>query len=98
MLDYLKSNNQPVGRHIQGNTGQSLFPDYGIKRSLNKNIQININGCGNIINAQSIGIAHEFAHVLLYLRGLPSAHGKPGVDDFVFGRATLMSKRLGYDY
>lgn len=87
-----------LGRHIQGNTGQSLFPDYGIKRSLNKNIQININGCGNNINAQSIGIAHEFAHVLLYLRGLPSAHGKPGVDDFVFGRATLMSKRLGYDY
>lgn len=52
---------------------------------------------GNI-NAQSIGIAHEFAHVLLYLRGKPSGHGEPGVDEFVYGRATMMSKRLGYDY
>ena len=40
----------------------------------------------------------EFAHVILYLRDLPSGHGQPGVNDFVYGRATMMSKRLGYDY
>jgi len=36
--------------------------------------------------------------VILHLRGLPSGHGQPGVDPFVYGKATLMSKRLGYDY
>ena len=96
-LSLLRESGQPIGRHIQGNLGQTLFSNYGIKRSINGNIQIIINSKGNI-NAQSIGIAHEFAHVLLYLRGKPSGHGEPGVDEFVYGRATMMSKRLGYDY
>ena len=42
-------------------------------------------------------MAHEFGHVILYLRGMPSGHGDPGVDDFVYSRASAMSKRLGYD-
>lgn len=96
-LSFLKQTNQPIGRHVQGNLGQTLFPNGRNKQSTNGNIQIIINGKGNI-NAQSIGIAHEFAHVILYLRDLPSGHGQPGVNDFVYGRATMMSKRLGYDY
>ena len=93
----IKEMGLPIGKHIQGNTGQTLYPNSGYKQSTNGNIQININGKGNI-NIQSVGIAHEFGHVILHLRGLPSGHGQPGVDPFVYGRATLMSKRLGYDY
>lgn len=93
----IKLRGEPLGKHIQGNLGQTLYPNSGYKRSTNGNIQIIINGKGNL-NAQSIGIAHEFGHILLHLRGLPSAHYQPGVDSFVFGRATMMSKRLGYDY
>lgn len=68
-----------------------------MKKLVLLNIQININGKGNI-NTQTIGIAHEFGHVLLYMRGLPHSHGKPGVDSFIFSRVNLISKRLGYDY
>ena len=96
-LSLLKLTNQPIGRHIQGNLGQTLFPNEGYKQSTNGNIQIIINGKGNI-NAQSIGLAHEFGHVILYMRDLPSGHGQLGVNDFVYERASLMSKRLGYDY
>jgi hypothetical protein len=49
-------------------------------------------------NHITVGIAHEFGYVILYLRRLPYGHGQSGVDDFVYGRATIMSKRLGYDY
>ena len=49
------------------------------------------------LNHRSVGMAHEFGHVILYLRGMPSGHGDPGVDDFVYSRASAMSKRLGYD-
>lgn len=38
----------------------------------------------NITNCMTIGIAHEFEH--------------PRVDDFVYGRAAKISRRLGYDY
>ena len=93
----LKQSGEPLGKHIQGNLGQTLYPNSGLKRSTNGNIQININGRGNI-NAQSIGIAHEFGHVILHLRRLPSGHRQSGVDSFVYGRASMMSKRLGYDY
>lgn len=96
-LSLLKLTNQPIGRHVQGNLGQTLFPNEGYKQSTNGNIQIIINGKGNI-NAQSIGLAHEFGHVILYMRDLPSGHGQLGVNDFVYERASLMSKRLGYDY
>ena len=93
----IKHSGQSIGRHIQGNLGQTLFPGSGYKQSTNNKIQIIINGKGNI-NAQSIGIAHEFGHVLLHLRGLPSGHSQPGVDSFVYGKTSMMSKRLGYDY
>ena len=65
--------------------------------STNNNIQVIINGKGTL-NHRTVGMAHEFGHVILYLRGLPFSHGKTGVDDFVYGRSTIMSKRLGYDY
>lgn len=46
---------------------------------------------------RAVGIAHEFGHAILYLRGLPHKHGEPGVDYFVYNcRANLMSIRLGY--
>lgn len=86
------------GLHIQGNTGQSLFPVEGLasgKRSTNNEVQIIINSNGNIRH-QTVGLSHEFAHVLLFLRGLPFGH--PAADEFVYGRAKSMSKRLGYDY
>ena len=51
--------------------------------------------CGTITGT---GIAHEFGHVILHLQGLPSGHGRPGVNPFVYGRSSMMSKRLGYDY
>ena len=89
-----------VGKGIRGNTGQTLVPKKGLasgKQSLNDNIQIIING-KSLINHQTVGIAHEFGHVLLYLNNKPFSHTQPGVDDFVYGRATMMSKRLGYDY
>lgn len=93
----MKLDGLPMGKHIQGNLGQSLFPKGGIKSSTNNNIQININGKGSI-DARTIGLAHEFGHVLLYMQGLPTGHRHPGVDSFVYGKATLMSRRLGYDY
>jgi len=43
-------------------------------------------------------IAHEFGHVLLYLRGLPYGHTQPGVDSFIGRRNSAMLKRLGYDF
>ena len=93
--------NQPIGKHIDGNLGQTLFPDnksISGKSSTNGNIQIIINGKGNL-NHQTVGISHEFGHVILYLRGLPYGHNQPGVDEFIYDeRATKMSKRLGYDY
>ena len=101
MIPYLKRMNQPIGKHIDGNLGQTLFPDnksISGKSSTNGNIQIIINGKGNL-NHQTVGISHEFGHVILYLRGLPYGHNQPGVDEFIYDeRATKMSKRLGYDY
>lgn len=61
-------------------------------------MQVIINRKGRL-NHRTVGIAHEFGHVILYLRGLPFGHTQPGVDKFVYDeRATIMSKRLGYDY
>ena len=35
---------------------------------------------------------------MLYLRNKPFGHGQLGVDEFVYSRATIMSKRLEYDF
>ena len=64
--------------------------------SINENVNIILNSKGSL-NHQTVGMSHEFGHVLLYLRGKPSGHGDPGVDSFVYSRASAMSKRLGYD-
>ena len=44
----------------------------------------------------SVGIAHEFAHVILFLRGLPHSHSQNG--GFIYNRQFNVMKRLGYDY
>ena len=88
------------GKHIQGNLGQSLFPSNVVasgKSSIDNNIRIIINGKGSL-NQKTVGVAHEFAHVVLYLRNLPFGHRQPNVDNFVYGRSTFISKKLGYDY
>ena len=98
--EQLRKMGEPLGRGIRGNLGQTLVPDKSLqsgKQSLNNNIQVIING-KSLINHRTVGIAHEFGHVLLYLNNLPFSHGQSGVDDFVYGRASIMSKRLGYDY
>lgn len=96
----LRDAGEPTGRYITGNLGQTLIPGNiaaSGRSSTNKNVQVIINGKGSI-NHQSVGIAHEFGHVLLYLRNKPYGHTQPGVDEFVYDRATKMSKRLGYDF
>ena len=89
------------GKHIQGNLGQTLVPDRVLasgKKSTNGNVQVIINKNGSL-NHRTVGIAHEFGHVILYLRNKPFGHSQPGVDNFVYTqRADVMSKRLGYDY
>ena len=65
--------------------------------SLDDNIQVIINEKSSI-NHRSLGIAHEFGHVLLYLKGKPFGHGQSGVDDFIYGKSNIMLKRLGYDF
>ena len=99
-LQLLRSWGEPIGKHIQGNLGQTLTPEGNTQsgiRSTNDNVQIIINGKGSL-NQRTVGVAHEFGHVVLYLRGLPFSHGQKGVDPFVYGRSSFMSKRLGYDY
>ena len=87
----------PSGKTLVGNLGQTLYPissgEY--KTSTNNNIRININAHGNI-NQQSCGIAHEFGHVILFLRGQPHSHSNNG--DFIYGRQWNVMKRFGYDY
>jgi len=98
--DLLKSWGEPLGRYVHGNLGQTLIPgnvSASGKSSTNNNVQVIINGRGSL-NHRTVGIAHEFGHVVLYFRGLPYGHTQPGVDMFVYGRSTKMSKRLGYDF
>ncbi|WP_163223410.1 RHS repeat domain-containing protein [Bacteroides sp. 214] len=98
--ELLRSVGEPLGKYINGNLGQTLIPgniSMSGKKSTSNNVQIIINGNGSL-NHKTVGLSHEFAHVVLYLRGLPYGHTQPGVDKFVYGRATLMSKRLGYDF
>ena len=91
----------PFGKHIQGNLGQTLVPDKMLasgKSSTNSHVQVIINKNGTL-NHRTVGIAHEFGHVILYLRNVPFSHGQPGVNNFIYNkRADVMSKRLGYDY
>ena len=81
---YLLENGEPIGRSIVGNLGQTKFPGAASlsgRRSTNKNVQIVINAKGNI-NHQSVGLADEFGHVLLYMQGLPHGHGSPSANTF----------------
>jgi len=96
----LKKLGNPIGKSIQGNLGVTLFPgnhSLSGKRSANDNIQVILNGKGSL-NHRAVGAAHEFGHVILFLRGLPHVHGQQGADDFIYKRATIVSKRLGYDH
>lgn len=94
--DALMNGFESYGRTIQGNLGQTLLPVLSKKGSIDDNVNIILNSRGSL-NHRTVGMAHEFGHVILYLRGMPSGHGDPGVDDFVYSRASAMSKRLGYD-
>ena len=87
-----------TGLVIEGDLGQTLVPDGKAasgKSSLNNNIQVIINGKGTL-RQRTVGLAHEFGHVILYLRGLPFGHGRNVVDSFVYGRNDNMMRRLGY--
>ena len=98
---YLTSTGASTGKSIRGNTGQTLVPtqkSLSGKRSTNNNIQVIINSL-SLLNHRTIGLAHEFGHVILFLRNRPFGHTQPGVNNFVYKqRADIMSKRLGYDY
>ena len=98
--EQLRKLGEPMGRSVNGNLGQTLFPgniSLSGKQSLDNNIQVIINEKSSI-NHRSLGIAHEFGHVLLYLKGKPFGHGQSGVDDFIYGKSDIMLKRLGYDF
>ena len=65
-----------IGKGIRGGLGQTLVPDRNLqsgKQSLNNNIQVIINSKG-LINHRTVGIVHEFGHVLLYLYNKPFGH------------------------
>jgi RHS repeat-associated protein len=103
-IDYSKefplTLNMPSGLTIAGNTGQTLLPlnvGKGPKYSTNKNIQIIINGKSRNINHQTIGIGHEFGHVVLFLRGMKYSHPDHDVDSFINIRVNTLKNRLGYD-
>ena len=85
------------GKTIQGNLGQTLYPISSdeLKRSTNSHIMININQKASF-NQQTCGIAHEFGHVILYLRNQPHSHS--GNADFIYGRQWNVMKSLGYDF
>ena len=70
-----------VGKLIEGNLGQTLVPDRDLasgKKSVGKNVEVIINGKGTL-NHRTVGIAHEFGHVILYLRNKPFSHTQKGV-------------------
>uniref|UniRef100_A0AB33JFD1 RHS repeat-associated core domain-containing protein n=1 Tax=Prevotella sp. GTC17262 TaxID=3236797 RepID=A0AB33JFD1_9BACT len=87
----------PIGKTIIGNLGQTLYPQKSkeLKRSLNNSVVVNINGLGTL-NQQSCGIAHELAHVILFLRKLPHSH--EGNGEFIYKRQWNVMGRFGYDY
>ena len=59
------------------------------------NLFILINSHGTL-NHRSVGISHEFGHIVLFMRGLPHSHSDNG--DFIYGHQFSVMKRLGYDY
>ena len=80
-----------VGKLIEGNLGQTLVPDRDLasgKKSVGKNVEVIINGKGTL-NHRTVGIAHEFGHVILYLRNKPFSHTQKGVDSFVYGLSLI---------
>ena len=93
----LVASGQLTGKVIEGNLGQTLVSgnEAASAKSTNNNVQIIINKKGTL-NHRTVGIAHEFGHVLLYLRGLPFGHSQRGVDSFVYKKNDNMMKRLGY--
>ena len=98
----LKLSGEPIGKSFNGNTGRTLIPGNNSvtgANSANNNIQIIINGRGNL-NHRAVGFAHELAHVVLYFNsgGKIFQHGQPGVNEAINKRATVVSKRLGYDF
>ena len=96
----LSYDKEPRGRGANGNFGQTLIPNSDTesgKTSTNDNIQVIINSKGNL-NHRTRGLAHEFAHVVLYLRGLPYGHTQPGVDTFINEHVLNTVTRLGYDF
>ena len=96
----LSYDKEPRGRSANGNFGQTLIPNADTesgKTSTNGNIQVIINSKGNL-NHRTRGLAHEFAHVVLYLRGLPYGHTQPGVDSFINEHVLNTVTRLGYDF
>ena len=99
-IHWAKVRGESYGKRISGNLGQTLMPNARTdskKSSTNENVQIIINSKGNI-NHRTMGLAHEFGHVILYLRGLPYSHQQLNVDKFINIRIKEMSERLGYEY
>jgi hypothetical protein len=91
---------EPTGKSFNGNTGRTLLPGNNSTtgaNSTNGNIQVIINGKGSL-NHRAVGAAHEFAHVVLFLRGLPHKHGEKGVNSFINKRSSTVMDRLGYDF
>ena len=99
-IHWAKVRGESYGKRISGNLGQTLMPNARTdskKSSTNENVQIIINSKGNI-NHRTMELAHEFGHVILYLRGLPYSHQQLNVDKFINIRIKEMSERLGYEY
>src|SRR5690606_16283636 len=85
------------GTSVQGSLGQTLLPypqGEGLS-STNDNIQVILNKKGTL-NHRAIGVAHEFTHVVLHLKGLPDAH--PQADKAIEIRTKEVKQRLGYDH
>lgn len=98
----LKANGEPTGKYISGNLGRTLVPGENSPsgaNSTNGNIQVILNANGTLPQ-RAVGAAHEFGHVVLYLRtgGKVWKHGQPGVNMEINNRATTVSKRLGYGF
>jgi hypothetical protein len=82
-----------------------IYEDNTLKRILVDGGYIDVSSATNnptytyhYYNQRSVALAHEFGHVILFMRGLPYGHTQPGVDSFVYGRATSMARRFGYDF
>ena len=96
--DLLRIVGSMTGKVIYGDLGQTLVPNdkaLSGKSSLRTHAQVIINGKGTL-NQRTVGLAHEFGHIILYLRDLPFGHTQNGVDSFVYERNDNMMRRLGY--